>query len=553
MTVRGFTLYVDDTFQAKPVDDMMRLQQHEKLLLLASTCLLFTTIEAGAASSTFPAPPFKSHPSAEPPPFKKAPPPKKSLDPSLEDLESGLRRARDAVSGLAGAMRGIFLRNRHIVLAAGGLLGLAHGGTAAFTILFIQSFGASGWPLMQNGLRRAAMAYEDAKASTVARDSDEYASEIAPLRTELVNLAAHLAYLRRERASEEAQRAVIRQMRTIRRKLEAVPPSRRAAPVLVAACEPAVVRDVLLGIWSGVTVSLTAACSSAARTIGIGVSLGEVVAKMATSMLSKVEPAFRRMISALPAEAVMLSYLGPSLFGTAALNLAGRSLGCWVAYRLQHLAAVLSVSLLSARMVLEAVVPTLEEQLSSDRVAEAELRAKEAAEVAAKATAYAEAEGEAEAAEQRFRSRKGGGGESLEAKRRRRARQRRRRSVSRELMKLSSQPSDAPRPFAFLHSAGPRREATAWMLAVISLQSQRSRGFRLPLYLKVPLLPIIGVEALLQKLANRLTAAGYPGRMGGGPRGGGRNGNAPSSSENTRRAQGDVPAVPGWPRPPGAA
>ena len=137
--------------------------------------------------------------------------------------------------------------------------------------------------------------------------------------------------------------------------------------------------------------------------------------------------------------------------------------------------------------------------------------------------------------------------------RRRRARQRRRRSVSRELIKLSAHPSDAPRPFAFLHSAGPRREATAWMLAVVSLQSQRSRGFRLPLYLKVPLLPIIGVEALLQKLANRLTAAGYPGRLG--PRGGRNNNATPGSNkhrgnhETLRRKQ----AAPGWPRPPGAA
>ena len=157
-------------------------------------------------------------------------------------------------------------------------------------------------------------------------------------------------------------------MRAVRRELESVPPSRRAAPVLVAACEPSVVRDVVLGIWSSVTVSLAAACSSAARTIGVGVRLGEVVADVANALLARIEPAVRRALSALPAEAVMLTYLGPSVFGSATLGVLGRSLGCWVAYRLQHLAAILSVSLLSARMLLEAIVPS--EAAEEDAAAE---------------------------------------------------------------------------------------------------------------------------------------------------------------------------------------
>ena len=40
-------------------------------------------------------------------------------------------------------------------------------------------------------------------------------------------------------------------------------------------------------------------------------------------MLAKVEPAVRRALSALPAEAVMLTYLGPSLLGSATLALLG--------------------------------------------------------------------------------------------------------------------------------------------------------------------------------------------------------------------------------------
>ena len=63
----------------------------------------------------------------------------------------------------------------------------------------------------------------------------------------------------------------------------------------------------------------------------------------------------------------------------------------------------------------------------------------------------------------------------------------------------------------WLHASDkPRREAAAWLLAVVSLQSQRSRGFKLPLYLRVPMLPALGLEALLRRLANRLTDDGFP-------------------------------------------
>ena len=283
---------------------------------------------------------------------------KKAYDPSLEELESLTQRIGDAVAGASRRIRRLFRTNRPLLLALGGTLGLAHGASAAFTVLFVQSFGASGWPLVRKGIERGRAAYEEAKAAQPRRETAEYAAATTPLKRRLIELATQLAQLRRDGASDAAQAEVIREMRAVRRELESVPPSRRAAPVLVAACEPSVVRDVVLGIWSGVTVSLAAACSSAARTIGVGVRLGEVVADVANALLARIEPAVRRALSALPAEAVMLTYLGPSVFGSATLGVLGRSLGCWVAYRLQHLAAILSVSLLSARMLLEAIVPS---------------------------------------------------------------------------------------------------------------------------------------------------------------------------------------------------
>jgi hypothetical protein len=494
------------------------------LALLLALSLERAAVSANVASPRpqFPkAPPTKPHrPRSDPDEPEDSGPQRRRkkatyTDPSIEDLESGLRGLRDSLFGFGFQLRNFFHRNRHAVMFAGGVLGLMHGGAAAFTVLFVQSFGASGWPLMKSGLQRGAAAYELAK-ERAPNESDEYRSEVAPLRKQLLDLASHLAALRREGASEESQKVVIEKMKRVRREIEAVPPSRRAAPVLVAACDASVVRDVCLGIWSGVTVSLAAACSSAARTIGIGVSLGEAVSKLAALVYAKMEPYVRKIVSRLPAEAVMLTYLGPSIVGSATISLLGRSFGCWVAYRLQHLAAVLSVSLLSARMLLESIAPLVDEDDLKRRqrdaaASAAEAAAKDMAEAAYVATVHAESVGEAEAAKGFDTSRV----ESREARRRRQARQRRRMLASRELIKLNSAAADGPRPFQFLRSsASTRREALAWLLAVASLQSQRARGFKLPLYLKLPLLPVVITEALLQKLANQLTSDGFPSLTG---------------------------------------
>lgn len=207
---------------------------------------------------------------------------KRSYDPSLEDLEGTVQSMSDAIGRFVGRVRRMFHANRHAVLAAGGVLGLVHGGTVAFTVMFLQSFGASGWPLMRGGLLRGQRAYEEAK-ETQPRESKQYAECAAPLQRRLLELAEALAEMRREGGATSDQAELIREMRSVREQLEAVPPSRRAAPVLIAACEPSVVRDVCLGVWSGVTVSLAAACSRSARTIGIGMSLGEAISTGASS------------------------------------------------------------------------------------------------------------------------------------------------------------------------------------------------------------------------------------------------------------------------------
>ena len=183
----------------------------------------------------------------------------------------------------------------------------------------------------------------------------------------------------------------------------------------------------------------------------------------------------------------MLSYLGPSLVGSATLSLLGRSVGCWAAYRLQHLAAVLSVSLLSARMVVEALAPTLEWlQVDEDDGTQGAMHG-----VGARSGASGASGGK----RRKGGGGKGGGGKGGGGKGGGKG--------SRAIALLNS-------PRAPWQSAeDPRREAAAWLLAVVSLQSQRSRGFKLPVGLKVALLPLLGCEALLKSLANRQTAASF--------------------------------------------
>ena len=76
---------------------------------------------------------------------------------------------------------------------------------------------------MQGGLKRGLAAYEDAKEMQQPRETARYSESVAPIRDELVRLAAQLAALRREGADEAAQRRVLSQMRRLRRELESVP------------------------------------------------------------------------------------------------------------------------------------------------------------------------------------------------------------------------------------------------------------------------------------------------------------------------------------------
>lgn len=106
---------------------------------------------------------------------------------SVEDLESAVRGMYERCSRVAGRCYRLFVRQRDLCLSAAAVLGLIYGKYLAHTILFLQVFSSSGWPLARNGVKRAIAAYEKAKAR-LPRDL----SRVAPLRAELEELSAEV-------------------------------------------------------------------------------------------------------------------------------------------------------------------------------------------------------------------------------------------------------------------------------------------------------------------------------------------------------------------------
>ena len=113
------------------------------------------------------------------------------------------------------------------------------------------------------------------------------------------------------------------------------------------------VRDVLLALWSALTLSALSASSAAARSVGLGMSIGEALGSLCARAASLLEVAARAALSALPPEAVALTYLGPSAALSAAFGVGARALCCAVAYRLQHLAVIFSSCAISAEATID--------------------------------------------------------------------------------------------------------------------------------------------------------------------------------------------------------
>ncbi|KAL1527544.1 hypothetical protein AB1Y20_008933 [Prymnesium parvum] len=275
---------------------------------------------------------------------------------SVDELEAALSRAFGGVARLAARLRRLLSRRRQLCLAVGGAAGLLYGAHLPHTILFLHVFSTSGWPLARGGVQRAADAYRKAK-ERMPRDL----SKAQPLRDELHALADELAQLRSERKDPSRQEALLASMRAVRAQIDeaiaAAPHSARASLLLLAAADPRVLRDVALGLWSALTVSVAASSSAAARSLGIGMTVGEAVSSCATYFIEASDRLLRAATTNLPSEAAALSYFGPSLLASTlstSVALASRSACCWLAFRLQHITVVFSSSVVCARVLVHA-------------------------------------------------------------------------------------------------------------------------------------------------------------------------------------------------------
>ena len=193
---------------------------------------------------------------------------------STEELEGSIERLWSRCAGITRRAGRFYAKYRDACLATGGMLGLLHGGKVAYTILCARAFAATGWPMVRQSVAKMGDAYTAAKremVGTVPVSPEEYAA----MQAQLQEMAAEMEELVGDGASERRKEVLLCQMRALRAELDATA-VHRALPVLLAAFEPTLVRDVVLGLWSGLTLSVAAASSAAARSLGIGVSIGEV-------------------------------------------------------------------------------------------------------------------------------------------------------------------------------------------------------------------------------------------------------------------------------------
>ena len=85
-------------------------------------------------------------------------------------------------------LRRVWRSNRNVCLVLAGLFGLTNARRFPYSILVLQTFQATGWPLVRNGLERAGEAYGSAKAAA-AYDVASRREAVDELRAELRALA----------------------------------------------------------------------------------------------------------------------------------------------------------------------------------------------------------------------------------------------------------------------------------------------------------------------------------------------------------------------------
>jgi len=248
---------------------------------------------------------------------------------SLEDLERCVASIGRPVAGGARAAAALWSRHSDECLAAAGAAGLLYGGPFAYSVLFVRAFTGVGWAAVRGVLSRLREAYRRAK-ELPPRETEARAARAAALRSELRSLASECEATERflslsahrggraaprsarTTAAEARRAALLGRMRDVRCELDALPPSRRAAPVLAAAAahDPLALRDLCLALCAAAGASLSAATSSAARALSLGESVGERISGLGAcaSREAKVSLPCRRSGGATSRESVASSH-----------------------------------------------------------------------------------------------------------------------------------------------------------------------------------------------------------------------------------------------------
>ena len=72
---------------------------------------------------------------------------------STEELEGSIERLWSRCAGITRRASCFYAKYRDACLTTGGMLGLLHGGTVAYTILCARAFAATGWPMKLSAAR----------------------------------------------------------------------------------------------------------------------------------------------------------------------------------------------------------------------------------------------------------------------------------------------------------------------------------------------------------------------------------------------------------------
>ena len=102
---------------------------------------------------------------------------------SVQEMEQAL----GIFGRLCRRLRRAWRSNRNVCLVLVGMFGLTNARRFPYSILVLQTFQATGWPLVRNGLERAGEAYASAKA-TAAYDVASRRETVHALRAELHTL-----------------------------------------------------------------------------------------------------------------------------------------------------------------------------------------------------------------------------------------------------------------------------------------------------------------------------------------------------------------------------